>query len=50
MLALFCVDFDGMIRITDYDSCAERSEFVASLDRSEFRDVIEVNGSFDFLE
>ncbi len=48
MLYLFCVTFDGEVEVTDYNNCVERAEASDRTDRSKYRDVIKVNGSYNF--
>jgi hypothetical protein len=50
MLFLFCVDFDGSVKVKHFDSCADRDEFTATLVCSDYREVIEINGNFDFVD
>ncbi len=48
MLYLLCVTFDGNVEITDYDSCVELADASDRMDRSKYRHIVEVNGSYNF--
>ena len=48
MLYLLCITYDGFVRMKDFDTCDERETYMQSLDRSEFRTVIQVDGCIYF--